>query len=202
MALTGLGEKAMSENIRLNDRIIDAPAWVIELAEKSPRVIEGYVDCGGVMAVYDGVGGSPDSLCHDSDAAGHSRSVVILHDDSGEWDYEYDGSYPEDVKAYRLPAQFIDARYEDADYEIGGQTITMKPWQAEAWNAGDIDEKTLEGATIFLPSRVGMKSYVRDGEVIVEDGLPTGESASLWSKCEDENYYTEYLEGNPARRIA
>jgi hypothetical protein len=97
---------------------------------------------------------------------------------------------------------WVEAMDSEGQYEIGGQCVRMTASQAAAWNAGDLTEEALRGATIFLPSRSGGRSYVRDGEVVVEDGLPTGESVSLWSMCEDEKFYAEYLEGNPARRIA
>lgn len=89
-----------------------------------------------------------------------------------------------------------------AEYEIGGQCVHMTAAQAEAWNRGDLDRDAMRGAQVFMPSRVGGRSYVRDGEVVVEDGLPSGEFVDLWtaidSDGEDTPYYEEFLEGRSA----
>jgi hypothetical protein len=83
-------------------------------------------------------------------------------------------------------------------YLIGGQLVEMSETQAAHWNCGNATAKNMRGATIYLPSRYGCRSYVRDGEVIVEDGLPTGEWVGLWTIVRDANYYREFLEDNPA----
>jgi len=84
-------------------------------------------------------------------------------------------------------------------YEIGGICVTMSEAQAAAWNRGNVDADTMRGAYVSVPMRSGGRSYVRDGEVVVEDGQPYEDSVPLWDYIggdagESENY-TRYMEG-------
>ena len=90
-------------------------------------------------------------------------------------------------------------------YEIGGVCVRMTADQAQAWNDGDVTAESMAGATVAIPGRVGSSSRLVDGEVVVEDGLPTVEVTDLWSAIDSDgeptDLYREYMDGMPANRI-
>lgn len=71
------------------------------------------------------------------------------------------------------------------EYRIGTHSVYMTDEQAAAWNAGDWDESIFDGAILCIPTRHGARSFVRDGEVVVEDGLPCHDEVSLFRWCEE-----------------
>ena len=90
-------------------------------------------------------------------------------------------------------------------YEIGGTCVTMTADQAAAWNRGNITREICEGAYVSVPCRSGTTSYVRDGEVVVEDGNPYEEFIPLWDYIGGDDgesaEYTNDMEGNSANLV-
>ena len=90
-------------------------------------------------------------------------------------------------------------------YEIGGTCVTMTADQAAAWNRGNITREICEGACVSVPCRSGTTSYVRDGEVVVEDGNPYEEFIPLWDYVGGDDgesaEYTNDMEGNSANLV-
>lgn len=95
-----------------------APQWIIGAANtKSGRKeTEKYIEQGGLMMVEDVCGSASGVvLSHDDMGAGVSRSILLLPDDDGDYTYDYEGSLPEEIKVYRLPADWQVAYGEDDD---------------------------------------------------------------------------------------
>lgn len=83
----------------------------------------------------------------------------------------------------------------------------MTAEQAELWNSGDASRETMRGALVHIPSRVGATSNARDGEVVVDDGLPTCEARDFWSAIEnddgtDSDLYRDCMADMPANRVS
>lgn len=63
----------------------------------------------------------------------------------------------------------------DAEYTLDGapHCILMPCRAARAWNQGRVTDWYRRQMTISIPGRSGGRSYVRDGMIVVMDGLPT-----------------------------
>lgn len=70
-------------------------------------------------------------------------------------------------------------------YRIGTHSVYMTAEQADAWNWGEWSEDIFAGAILCIPTRHRAVSYVRDGEVVVKDGLPDHDEVSLYRWCEE-----------------
>ena len=85
------------------------------------------------------------------------------------------------------------------EYRIGTHSVYMTDEQAAAWNDGEWSESIFDGAILCIPTSHGAKSFVRDGEVIVVDGLPGHDEVSLFRWCEDHQEDAEkYLNNREA----
>lgn len=112
-----------------------------------------------------------------------------------------------DLEAVRDEANSLwnlwdEAENEQHTYEIGGICVTMTAKQAAMWNAGDVTKETMSGAYVSVPMRFGANSYLRNGEVVVNDGLPYEDTVDLWEYIGgdgDSKDYLEYMDGNEAR---
>lgn len=67
-----------------------------------------------------------------------------------------------------------------------GATLYMTDEQAERWNAGETTEEDAAEIICLVPTSEPDRSSVRDGEVIVQPGLPTTWQGSL-ADCEREH---------------
>jgi len=90
-------------------------------------------------------------------------------------------------------------------YDIGGVCVTMTEAQAAAWNSGDATEASCRGAYVSVPRHTGDRSCLRDGEVLIWQGLPYEDSVPLWEYIggDDEHGsddYVRWMEGMTAIR--
>lgn len=84
-------------------------------------------------------------------------------------------------------------------YEIGGVCVQMTAEQAERWNSGETNEQDMLLIECAIPSRRGGSSRLIDGEVIVEDGMPTTGTMLLCQALEDSEL-SRMMDGMPANR--
>lgn len=72
-----------------------------------------------------------------------------------------------------IPADVLVTKAAGQDYRIGGSlTVRMTAAQADTYNAGDMSEAEIKALECSIPTSGADRSYVRDGEVVINPGLP------------------------------
>src|SRR5690606_11327131 len=58
------------------------------------------------------------------------------------------------------------------EYEINGVVVHMTTPQASRWNSAETTDEDLDSIKVCVPTTEGAGSYVRDGEVVMVQGMP------------------------------
>lgn len=83
------------------------------------------------------------------------------------------------------------------EYYIAGQTVTMTHDQAVRWNRDETTDGDLGRILVNVPGRYGATSCVRDGEVVVNAGLPVDHDITMREALTDAEY-RDMFEGEEA----